>query len=1025
MTLMRPILWLFAIAFLLPQLLRAQNNPDIRSVLQGKVFDAKTGLPLEGANVRIKGTTNQSATDSHGQYQLQTGQKLPFTIVVSLVGYKEQEFVTTSSPFDIRLTSTETALSDVVVVGYGTQKKISVTNSVAQVSGAELQRRPVSNIQQSLQGQLPGVTVLDQGGTPGNSSATIRVRGITTFNIGSTNGTQGFDLSKNDALVIVDGAEQRLTDINPSDIESVSILKDAASTAIYGSRATNGVILVTTKTAKRGPAQVSFNSYYALQRAINRPQQLDIYDYMKLEQTAYNNAGLTLPSKFTDDSINTWVHAANRYQYPLPNTWFQTQFRSAPQTSQELSVAGGSDVIRSRLSVRYADQEGIIKNYGSQLAELRLNTDYNVSPAITVNGNIDYRYNYNYYPTVDPINYFYHGSMWAVHKYPTGNYGLSTQGNNPQMYDELGGLSKNKNDYLTAIIQGTWKIVRGLSFNTYFAGRVYDSYGKYFTNAYVNTDSLKNITKTVSPNSLTEARNTLKEYTWQNLLTYEQSFDQHHIKALAGYSQIDNVQTTLSAYRQNFYNNDIQSISQGASDGTQTNSGSDAEYALRSYFGRINYDFAGKYLLEVNGRRDGSSKFTGTKQYGFFPSFSAGWLLSREDFWDAIKPAIQDLKLRGSWGKTGNQSVSLYSYYSSLTAAGYDFGGNAVQGYRESTLANTDLGWESTTQLDLGLDASAFDRKLNVTVDYYRKVTNDILLNLDIPATVGLAAPYQNAGSVENKGWEFSFNYAGKTATNGFRYAISGNLSINNNKVLDLKGTGPYITGSDIDPRFIVAKGLPINSLYGYKTAGLFQAQDEINSYGATYASNTKPGDVKYIDRNKDGVIDAKDMTVIGNPFPKYTFALNPSFGYKNFELNLLFQGVAKVDTRLSGALAEMGDQEGFTHKIYRNNYWTPQNTHARFPRPVKSDLRNVATSDRLVFNGSYLRLKNIQLAYNLPASVLRRSHIHQLKVYVAATNILTFSKLNQWNLDPETYSGRATYYPQTSVYTLGLNLNL
>lgn len=999
-----------------------QNQPVINSVLEGKIFDKNTGSALEGVTVAIKGTTNQTLTNSSGNFKLSTGQKLPFTLSVSYVGYQPTDVQITQSPVEIALVPADQTLADVVVVAYGTQKKITLTNSVAQIGSEELTRRPVSNIQQAMQGQLPGVTVQDLGGAPGKSSTNIRVRGITTFNT-NTSSTSGFGLSKNDALVIVDGSEQALSDINPNDIASITVLKDAASTAIYGSRATNGVILVTTKAGRKGPAKVYYDGYYAWQKAINVPVQMGLEDYMREQQAAYTNAGLALPARFTDSSIANWVNATDRLRYPLPNTWFTIMYHTAPQTSHSLAVSGGNEQIRSRVSVRYQKQDGVIKNFTNDIAEIRLNTDYKAARNLTFNGNINYRYNAASFPTVDPVNNFFHGSLWAVPKYPNGTYGLSTQGNNPLMFAEIGGKSKTINDYFTGAFQGEWQIVPFLSVSSFLSARIYNTAGKAFTNAYTNRDSITGIVKTVANNSLTETRNTLKEYTWNNLVTYQQQFGAHSIKVLGGYSQIYNQQTFLTAYRERFYNNDIESIGQGANDATKSNSGYDAVFALRSYFGRINYDFAGKYLLEVNGRYDGSSKFTGNKQYGFFPSFSAGWVVSEEKFWSGLKPAIRDLKLRGSYGKTGNQSVDLYSYYAALSLAGYTFNGEAVNGYRQTTLANKELGWESTTQLDIGLDAGLLDRKLTLTVDYYRKVTNDILLNLDIPATMGLIAPFQNAGSVENKGWEFSANYNGANNSNSFQYTIGANLSINNNKVLDLKGTGPYITGTDINPRYIIAEGLPINTLWGYTTDGLFQTQEEITAYGATYSTNTKPGDVKYIDRNKDGKIDANDMTVIGNSFPKYIFGLNTNLSYKNFDLNILFQGAAKVDTRLAGALAEMGNQEGFTHEIYANNYWTPENRDARFPRPVKFDLSNVATSDRLVYDGSYLRLKNLQLSYTLPSDLLRNIFLEKARIYVSGTNLLTFSKLNEWNLDPETESGRAVNYTQTALYTIGVNL--
>ncbi|SFE66377.1 SusC/RagA family TonB-linked outer membrane protein [Spirosoma endophyticum] len=993
----------------------------------------QNGETLPGINVVIKNTTKGTSTDANGKFTIDA--PADAILVFSGIGFTTQEVsVNRRSKLDVALVTDNKQLDEVVVVGYGTQKRNSLTNSVSQIGAEEIARRPVSNIQQSLQGQMPGVTVLDQGGSPGRTNTAIRVRGITTFNIGSTNSnginnstsgsTGSYDLSKNDALVIVDGIEQRLSDINPDDIETVTVLKDAASTAIYGSRATNGVVVVTTKRAKGSKVQVDYNGYYAIQNSINKPQMMGLEDYMRMQVAAYTNAGSALPARFTEASIQAYITATDRERYPLPNTWFQTVLHAAPQQNHTIAVSGGNEAIRTRLSLRYQDQAGIITHYASKIGEIRLNTDYTISPKIRVSGDINYRYNYSVAPTVDPIDRLYHGSLWAVPKYADGTYGLSTQGNNPLMNAEIGGDSKRFTDYLAGYVKAEWEIVDGLTFSTQLAGRGFFTSEKNYTNAFTNVDKITNITKTVANNSLTEVRNTLREYTLINLLTYEKSLGSHNFKGLLGYSQIGNTQTFLTAYRERFYNNDIQSISQGANDGTKSNSGSDAIYGLRSYFGRINYDYDGKYLLEVNGRYDGSSKFTGEKQYSFFPSFSAGWRLSKESFWQGLQSTVNDLKVRGSWGVTGNQSVNLYSYYAALAASGYDFNGASVQGYRQTTLANTSLGWESTKQLDLGLDASFLNRRMNLTVDYYRKLTSDILLNLDIPATVGLLAPPQNAGSVENKGWEFSLSYRGGKNPSALQYNLGANFSINDNKVVDLKGTGPYITGSDIDPRYIIAVGLPINTLWGYKTDGLFQTQQQITEYKATYAANTKPGDVKYVDLNGDGKIDANDMTNIGNSFPKFTFGLNSNFSYRNFELSLLFQGAAKVDTRLAGSLAEMGNQEGFTASIYANNYWTPENTGARFARPLKFDLRNVATSDRLVIDGSYVRLKNVQVAYSLPAAIANKVRLNRIRAYVSATNIFTISKLNEWHLDPEAGSGRGVYYPQTALYTLGLNLH-
>jgi len=922
---------------------------------------------------------------------------------------------------NIQMKSQEQALKDIVVVGYGTQKKVSLTSSISQVTGEDLTRRPVSAIQQALQGAAPGVTVLDNGGAPGRPNTTIRVRGITTFNSTVPSGTSGFDLSKNEPLVIVDGIEQRLSDINPDDVESVSLLKDASSTAIYGSRATNGVVMITTKRAKAGRLTVNYNFFYALQKSINNPEMMDLESYMREQVDAYTNAGVAVPARFSEQSIQNWVNATDREKYPLPNVWYQEMLRTAPQMNHSLAVAGGSENFRARMSVRYADQDGVLPNYNGKIKEVRVSSDFDAPHRMKFSADANYRNNtYNTPFNENSIYQFMlHGSLWAVPKYADGTYGLSPQGANPLMFAEIGGTTRQSTDYFTGNLKGEWEIVKGLKLSIQYGERFMLTAGKDYANAYTNRDKTTNIVRTVANNTLTESRSTLREYTLNNLLLYEKDFGAHNLKAMLGYSQIGNNTTGLNAYRERFYNNDLSSISQGANDGTKSNGGNDASFGLRSYFSRVNYSYKDKYLLEANARYDGSSRFTGDKRYGFFPSFSGGWRLSEEPFWEPLKTAVGSFKLRGSWGITGNQSVDLYSYYESLVLGAYTFGGAAVNTYRQQTLANTNLGWESTTQTDIGFDATLLQNKLSVTVDYYRKLTNDILLNLPIPSTVGLVAPPQNAGTVENKGLEVGLNY--RNNAGAFRYNLGGNFSVNRNRVTDLKGTGPYITGSDTDPRYIIKTGLPINTLWGYTSDGLFQSQDEIDRY-PHYAINTKPGDVKYVDLNNDGKIDGSDMAAIGNAFPKYTFAFNAGLSYKNFELNALFQGVADVDTRLSGALAEMGVQEGFASSIFTNNYWTPTRTNARFPRPVKSDLRNVMTSDRLVIDGSYFRLKNIQLLYNFPQE-WTKNVFSSVKLYLAATNVFTISKLNEWNLDPEAGSGRLQYYPQTALYTIGCNI--
>jgi TonB-linked SusC/RagA family outer membrane protein len=988
--------------------------------IKGTVKDAQA-QPLAGVSVIVKGTNRGTSTTADGSFLIDASAEdvLEFTFV----GYQTQTLsVGKETEINVVLKLDVTGLSDVVIVGFGTQKKVSLTAAVSQIAGSELTKRPVSNVQQALQGLAPGVTVVDPGGVPGRSNATIRVRGVTTLN-------------NSDPLVIVDGIEQKLAEINPQDIESISVLKDAASTSIYGSRAANGVILVTTKRGRSGKVRVNLNTAFSLQRTINSPQMMDTRDYMEEQAIAYKNAGSPVPPKFTEDSINKWVNATDRYQYPLPNTWYQSMFHTAPRIDNTLSVSGGNEKFKTYLSARYLNEDGILNiphSTQQKLRDVRANATYKVSSKINISFDVSERYNYSVTPHNLAGNVFdmlHSGTLWVVPKYPDGTYGLSAQGRNPRLFAEQGGTDKQTYDITTAILKGEWEIIRGLKFSTQFGVRTEYFQESDYANAFRNTDSIKHITRVVTPNSLTETRNFLREYTVNNLLNYETSIGLHDIKFLVGNSEINNQQNRLSAFRQNFYNNDIQSIDAGANDGTQSNGGFNSQFGLSSFFGRVNYTYNNKYFAEANARYDGSSRFTGKNQYSFFPSFSGGWRLSEEKFWKGIKKTVNELKFRGSWGKTGNQSVGLYSYYDALVPNTYTFGGQPVTGYGLNTLSNNNITWETTKQADIGLDATIFNN-LSVTMDYYYKRTNDILLTLPIPLTVGLNAPPQNAGVVDNKGIEIGISYKNSIGSK-FRYNLAGNFTVNNNKVVDLVGTGPYITyqidpsyagqNNGLDPRFITKVGLPINSFWGYKTDGLFQTQEEINKY-PTYVANTKPGDTKFVDLNGDGKVNSDDYTMLGTSFPKYTYALNTNFGYRNFELNLFLQGAADVSTSLTGPMAEMGNNEGFTYQLY-TDYWTPANPNAEFPRPIKGDLHNRITSDQLVLNASYIKLKNIQVIYNLGETIAKKIYADKVSFYASMTNVFTISPLNRWHVDPETPPTRLRNYPQTSMMTFGLNI--
>ncbi len=980
-------------------------------IVKGKVTnDGKE--PLQGVSIISKeNTTIGVTTNANGEFLIKVKESSGI-LLVSSSGFEGREVqIKSQSYLNITLTLASATLDQVVVVGYGTQMKVRLTGAVGEIKGNDLVRRPVNSLEQALQGLIPGLTIQDNGGGPGKSGATIRVRGVTT-------------IGNNDPLVIVDGIEQRFSDINPNDIESVSLLKDASSTAIYGSRAANGVLLITTKRAKAGNIVVNYNGSYGIQKTLNRPKAMELEEFFKLQKLAFQNVGSA--PRFNDQQVQEYLTGVKTdpLKYPVLSNWFNTVLSDAPQQSHAVSISGGSENFKGRLSVRRQDQDGIIPNSNSKISEIRINTDFKASSRISLGADIYFQHKDYISPVAESaaFEHMMHGTLFTVPKYPDGTYGLSPQNNNALLDFELLGTSKRIDDIFSGTIKGDFTIIKNLIFTSQFAARMMNDSRKDFRNSFEIRDYYNPsiIRKTNPLNKLDEFRSDIREYTLNNLLNYSLKINNHDIKALLGYSQIENNGNTLNAYRQGFYNNDVQSIGQGTNDNSRNNGGAEYKWGLRSYFGRINYSFMGKYLLEVNSRYDGSSRFLEGKRYSYFPSLSAGWRLSQEKFWEPVQKVVNEFKVRGSWGKTGNQAVALYSYFPTLNVVNYTFNNNPAQGYSQQQLANRDITWETTTQVNIGFDAKFLKNKFSLSFDYYNKKTEGILLLLPVPATLGLAPSPQNSGRVDNKGIEITVGSRNKIGS--ISLETNTYFAVNSNNVVDLAGTGPYIDGTGKNPQFITGIGYPIRAFWGYKTGGIFQTQEEINNY-PTYAPNTKPGDIKYIDLNKDGKITPDDEAYLGNTFPKYTFGSTISVGYKGFSLNLILQGAADVHTRPIGAFVEMGNFEAVVHKIYTNNYWTPENPNARFPRPTKFDLRNQQNIDRWVLDASYLRFKNIQIMYQIPDKIINKLRVNSMNVYVSGTNLITFSKLNEWNVDPELVTGYADYYPQVSLISFGVNI--
>lgn len=1012
----------------------ADTAPGVRQhrgrTIAGTIVD-EGGGPIIGASVVEINTTNGVVTDGDGRFSLNVSENA--ILRISFIGYITQEIpVNGRTDFNIVLVEDSKTLDEVVVVGYGQQKKVSVTGAVGSIKNENLNRLANSTTA-SMQGVSPGLTILDKGGSPGRASTTLRIRGITTMN-------------NSDALLLVDGVEQRISDINPDEIESISILKDASTTAIYGSRAANGVVLVTTKRGKEGDIKVDFNSYWGLQNVTDKPEHMETVTYMRQQNYAFSNAGQA--PRYSETFIQEWIdnHNSDPITYRKANQWQDAVYKSALQQNYSLTASGGNNKVKGLMGLRYYDQDGVIPNFRSNIKEVRLNTDFNPVKRIKLSADLNFRSNYSLSP-VNAYDYdvngggvfyaMYHATQFVVPKYADGSYGLGNKNANPLMLAEKGGNHEEWRNLLIANVKAELDIYDGLKFTTQYAQRYAFNKIVKFTNAYVVTD--KNFLdwgatarneaynpnvnrqrqRNISRNSMDDYREDLDEYTLNLLLSYEKQLGKHNLQALAGFSQIKNKWSHNQAYRQDFYNNDVPSINMG-SESTWKSWGYNNEYALQSYFGRLNYNFNNRYLLEANIRYDGTSRFTGDNQFGTFPSFSAGWRISEEAFWkEGIRDIISDLKLRGSWGKTGNQTADLYAFYESYASTTYNLNGNVVTGYMQTALANKDLRWETSTQTDIGIDAGFLNNRLTLTADYYNKRTDGILVNLPISGTIGLGAPYQNAAIVDNKGFELALGW--RDNAGDFSYSLNFNISNNKNKVVSLGGANPTLAGGTSDVVTTVREGYPINTYWGYQTAGLLTQSDIDNKY-PVYDSRMTVGDIKYVDRDNNGTIDAKDMTAIGDEFPRYPFAFSGNVTYKGFDLSFMLQGVMDAQTRVSGALAEGGNFEGFTLDIFKD-YWTPENTGARFPRPRKSVDYNAMMSDFWVVDANYIRLKNLQLGYTLPQSLSKKAHLNKVRVYVAGSNLLTFSPLKEWGLDPEFVSGRFLYYPQTSVYTVGFNL--
>lgn len=999
---------------LLPLTLFAQtpNQPTINSKLFGKVIDARTKETLPGATVTIKGVTNTTTTNANGDFELVTGQKFPYTLVVSYVSYKTLEVVVDGSPITVSLEYDARLLNDVVVVGYGTQKRKDVTGSVSSVSKTNLQQ-PVTSFDQTLRGAAPGVQATQTSGEPGGG-VSIRIRGGSSIQGG------------NEPLYVIDGfpiynasttagtlsgtPTNPLSSINPSDIESIDILKDASATAIYGSRGANGVVIVTTKKGKADKSNITYEATYGLQSLRKKVDVLNAHDFAVLRNDALYDA---TPAK----GQSQYLSQAQIDQLGAGTDWQGAAFRTAPTQNHNLTISGGNVKVRYLLSGNYLDQSGIIKNTDFKRYGLRANVDAQPFSRLKLSASLTLsKADANVAPGGIVGSLLIMPPTATIYD-PNGGYTLRNPFENI-FANPIATITEQINKSTTNRVLGTafgeYKIIEGLNFKVLFGTDVNNIAEKSY------------IPSTIYEGSLVHGsagRGSLNSYSWlnENTLTYDKEFGKHAINVLAGVTQQSFSRENFTAAAQNFVTDELtyNGLAGGATLVAPT---SDAtNWNLNSYLGRINYNYNRKYYLTASIRADGSSRFGAGNKWGYFPSAAASWNISNESFFEKLSKTVSDFKLRASYGRTGNLEIGEYQSLATLGTYSYVIGNNIITGFAPNRIGNDKLSWETTDQYNAGIDVGFWDNRLLFNLDAYYKKTSNLLLNVQIPWTSGYDSSLQNFGSVENKGIELAV--ATRNLIGTFKWNTQFNISFNRNKVLSIgNGASSYISGN-----YIIRVGQPLGSFYGSVTNGILQTGEETAKGKYTGNAVPKAGDRLYKDINGDGTFTtAADKDVIGNAQPDFLFGLTNTFSYKGFDLLVFLQGSYGnkiLNTNRQNLELFTGQQNAAASALGR---WTPTNPSQTIPR-AKLDPAPVF-SDRFIENGSYLRVKNVSLSYSLPKNWIAKAGLANASIFVSGQNLITWTKYT--GFDPEVTSGSnvspgtdAGIYPVARVYNLGLRV--
>ncbi|MCE9177986.1 TonB-dependent receptor [Phocaeicola vulgatus] len=989
-------------------------------ICKGLVKDA-TGESVIGASVVVKGTTNGTITDFDGNFSLD-GIKKGDVIVISYVGYQTQEIKWNGSPLNVILKEDSKTLSEVVVVGYGTQKKANLSGSVAMVDSKELENRPIQNVSSGLQGLMPGVAITGTNGAPGQDAGKIRVRGIGTLNEAGP-------------YILVDGIETgTLSAVDPNDIESISVLKDAASAAIYGSKAANGVVLITTKRGKTGQTKISYSGYLSFQNATNMIERMGSYEYASLLNQALEAEGMS--KRFNDTELQKFKDG-NDPLYP-DTDWYDLAYKTGVQHRHNVNINGGSENVKYMASLGYLNQTGILPNAGREQFNARTNLDMKINKRLSARMNLSFIKN----DYSDASSAYYGGSSdqiirqlnliapWIVARYDDGTWGTISDGSPIAWLDS--GMKVNRDNYNFSgmaavdyeIFDGLKLTLQGAYVNNLQNYNYFQKYIKYNEN------------KESDPSQLDERFYKWDRTNYDALLNYNKNFGKHNIKGLLGWHTEKYNYKYQKAVRKKFPNNELTDMNAGDAS-TQSNEGYTAELAMISWFARINYDFAGKYLLEANIRADASSRFAEGHRWGYFPSFSGAWRISEEAFMESAKDSwLSGLKIRASWGQLGNQdalSGSNNDYYPALNTynldSKYAFGGSLNSGYYQRKYRLETISWEKASTWGVGVDFTLFN-KLNGSLDYYNRKTTGIIMDVTVPKEFALDAYKDNVGSMRNSGIEINLSY--NTKIGQVDFGIAGNFSYNKNEILDLGGGDPnkYLDATNgYSQRNKVGEAM--NSYYIYRADGFFNSQEEADAYTAKYGNpfgkTFKAGDLRYVDTNKDGKLTADDREYCGSSDPKIIYGFNINAGWKGIDLSLMFNGAAGVKRLFDGyeVYGNFSGDAAHPATIWRDA-WTPDNHDASMPRIFYDT--NSASSSRSVQSDfwlqdtSYLRLKNLQLGYTLPKGWLNSVGVENIRIYYSVENLLTFDKM-KINIDPESTSQRLSSYPLLRTHAFGVNV--